>query len=149
MKQFKHINQVLGVDHLESIQGTTSLNLEQIGQIENALKPKKSNSQNIDQLQTAAARIKAETMAIKNDTALFRTAIDSISPLVAAQESTAKKVEAVRAMLAAKPGMNLNESLSDKELTTLEELMVSKDLQQVNWDAIDKLEHNKEADQKN
>ena len=105
MKQFAKLNAVLGLDAIESADEAVSLNEEQLELVEGALL---QNDQAV-----ASARTEAETQrdaanaslvtaqtSLSNATAAF----DAIDPTIAAADSPEAKAQAVRTLLAAKPG---------------------------------------------
>ncbi|MBN2640006.1 MAG: hypothetical protein JXR65_13070 [Bacteroidales bacterium] len=149
MKQFKHINQVLGVERLESIDRTASLHIDQIELLNNALEgPNAKSHPKLAATQAETSKIKGETARIKDETTLFEAALDSINPLVKVQKTVERKVEAVRALLAAKPGEKLSNNL-EIDNASMEEQLVRRDIQGIDWATIDKLEHNIKADSLN
>lgn len=148
MKNFENINKVLGVERLESLKGSVSLHTADIKKLDTALKNvAPANSIKTSEIKADTANFQNKLADIKNETALFRALLNSIHPVVAAQETMEKKIEAVNALLAAKPGVQLDNYLNDMQPQSKEEILLAKDLQAVNWDQIDSLEHNKRADQ--
>lgn len=105
MKQFEKINTVLGVESLESVDESVSLNEEQLQTIETALA---ANDQAIADAREAAETERDEAVQAR-DTAEENLqnaieAFDAIDETVANAETHAEKAQAIRTLLAAKPG---------------------------------------------
>lgn len=141
MKQFVKLNAVLGLDALESADEAVSMNEEQLELVESALF---QNEQAV-----AEARTEAETQrdAANAELATTKTiltnalaAFDSIDPTIAAAESAETKAEAVRTLLAAKPGVKTEGILDTTD-------PVGKTSTETDWEAINNLPHNKEVDE--
>ncbi len=147
MKQFSKINRVLNVPALESVKGTVDLNLEQLQEIDNALanspivklkmETAAANKEST-RLSNQAAELRNEIATIEQQNSAMSEALNELHPLVAAQPTLARKVKAVRALLAAGPGAVIT-SLDDDEQHTA-------DNNTVDWAIIDALPHNREAD---
>jgi protease-4 len=141
MKQFTKLNAALGVDSLEAVDETVSLNEEQLELVESAL--------NISQQAIADARTEAESHrdAAQTELQIARTnlsnamaAFDAIDPAIAAADSPEAKAAAVRALLAGIPGVKIEGNLETGDAAgsrTTEE----------DWDAINSLPHNLAVDQ--
>lgn len=132
MKQFDKINAVLGVDALESVDKSVSLNNEQMGLVEGALAQADLS---------AAARVTAET---ERDTAQTNltdavSAFDAIDQTIAVAETPEAKVAAIRTLLAAQPGSKIQRNLDKKD-------PAGNTTNGVDWDTIDSLPHNKTVD---
>ena len=141
MKQFAKLNAVLGLDALESVDEAVSMNQEQLDLVESALL---QNDQAV-----ADARTEAETQrdaanaslsTANNSLANATNAFDVIDPTIAAAESPEAKAEAVRTLLAAKPGVKIEGNL---EITD----PAAKKSTETDWEAINNLPHNKEVDE--
>jgi protease-4 len=141
MKQFAKLNAVLGLDALESADEAVSLNEEQLELVESALL---QNDQAV-----AAARTEAETQrdAANAELAIAQTslanavaAFDAIDPTIAVAESPEAKAQAVRTLLAAKPGVKIEGNL---EITD----PAAKKSTETDWEAINNLPHNIEVDE--
>ncbi len=157
MKNFKNINKALGVNRLESLNGTVDLNIDQVATLNNALKPANNakkeiatakaqtaaTKNRISQLQQQATKIQEEKAAKEKEMERFIAALDSIHPLVAAQKTIEEKEKTVRAMLAAKPGTFItgpqNEQSTEAEYK-------KRGFSDANWKFIDSLPHNIEVD---
>lgn len=155
MKQFAKLNAVLGLDALESVDEAVSMNEEQLELVECALL---QNDQAITnsrieaetQRDTAnASLVTAETQrdaasvslaAAQTSLANAVAAFDAIDPTIAAAESPEAKAEAVRSLLAAKPGVKIEGNL---EITD----PAAKKSTDTDWEAINNLPHNIEVDE--
>ena len=140
MKQFAKLNAVLGLDALESADEAVSLNEEQLELVESALL---QNDQAV-----ADARTEAETqrdaanasLVTANTTLTNAVAVfDAIDPTIAGAESPEAKAQAVRTLLAAKPGVKIEGNL---EITD----PAAKKSTETDWEAINNLPHNIEVD---
>lgn len=159
MKQFTRLNKVLSVESLESIDESVSLNAEQLELIEGALQTtdqvvgeRDSAIGERDAASTArdlavterdaavAERQTAETARADAETNLTNAvaAFDAIDATVAAAETPEAKAEAIRAILAAKPGAKIEGNLDSGD--------ADKKVDEVDWEAIDNLPHNKAVD---
>jgi signal peptide peptidase SppA len=141
MKQFAKINAVLGLDALESADEAVSMNEEQLELVESALL---QNDQAV-----ADARTDAETQRDAANASLATTqtslanavaAFDAIDPTIASAESPEAKAQAVRILLAAKPGVKIEGNL---EITD----PAAKKSTETDWEAINNLPHNIEVDE--
>ena len=141
MKQFAKLNTVLGLDALESVDEAVSMNEEQLELVESALL---QNDQAV-----ANARTEAETqrdaanaslVTSNNSLANAVAAFDAIDPTIAAAESPEAKAEAVRSLLAAKPGVKIEGNLETTD-------PAAKKGTETDWEAINNLPHNKEVDE--
>ena len=138
MKQFSHVNTVLGVEALESSQEGVFLNEGQLTAIEERLE---LNQQLASERDTAVQERDNATASLGTAQATIAAAYDpfnGIDPTVAAAETPQAKAEAVRTLLAARPAVNPVQNLGTQdEINTDPE---------VDWDAINNLEHNKLVD---
>jgi protease-4 len=141
MKQFAKLNAVLGLDALESVDDAVSMNEEQLELVDSALL---QNDQAVADARTEAetlrdaanASLAIATTSLANAT----TAFDAIDPTIAAAESPEAKAEAVRTLLAAKPGVKIEGILETTD-------PVGKTSTETDWEAINNLPHNKEVDE--
>ena len=135
MKQFKNLNTVLGLEALESVDESVSLNEEQLEVIEGALI---QNDQAV-----ANARTEAETerdaandllAAANNLLSNAIAAFDAIDPAIATAESPEAKADAVRTLLSSRVGV--------EAIIVVEENDPEAVKSDVDWDVINKLPHN-------
>jgi ATP-dependent Clp protease, protease subunit len=140
MKKFAKLNTALGVDSLESVDKAVSLNEEQLERVEGVLS---DNEQAVADARTAV-ETERDTANAERDTAQTDLtnaveAFDGIDQTVAAAKTPAQKAEAIRTLLAAKPGAapkgNLDNDDPSGGSNTEED-----------WDTINNLPHNKEVD---
>ncbi|NQU51032.1 MAG: ATP-dependent Clp protease proteolytic subunit [Bacteroidetes bacterium] len=132
MKQFGKINAVLGVDALESVDESVSLNSEQLELMEGALSQ-------AEQVATARDTSEAERDTAQTNLTNAVAAYDAIDQTIAAAETTDAKVAAIRALLAAKPGSEIHGNLDKKD-------PAGNTTNGVDWDTINNLPHNKTVD---
>jgi hypothetical protein len=132
MKQFAKLNAVLGLESLESVDESVSLNEEQLDLVETALSEPDTISAERDQANTErdAARLEL-TNAL--------TPIDAIDATIANATTPEEKATAIRAILSSKPGTAPTGNLEKGDPT--------KDTDDVDWEAIDNLPHNKSVDE--
>jgi hypothetical protein len=141
MKQFTKLNAVLGIDALESVDETVSMNEEQLEQIESALLHSdqaiaEARTEAETQRDAARAELAAAQTALANATAAF----DDIDPTIAGAETPEAKALAVRSLLAAKPGVKPEVNLDKAD-------PVFRTRTETDWEAINNLPHNIEVDQ--
>ena len=160
MEQFAHVNAALGVDALESADDAVSLNADQMQAIEAALgnadQVAAERDTAVSEKETAVAELgtanaNRDTAISERDTAVTErdnarnelTAalglFDAIDATVAAAETPEAKAEAVRAILAKKPGAKAEQNLDNKDTDANE-------TSEENWDAINNLPHNQAVD---
>ena len=141
MKQFAKLNAVLGLDALESVDEAVSLNEEQLELVESALL---QNDQVVADARTEAdtQRDAANASLVTANTTLANAlaAFDAIDLTIAAAESPEAKAQAVRTLLAAKPGVKIEGNL---EITD----PAAKKSSETDWEAINNLPHNIEVDE--
>lgn len=141
MKQFVKLNAVLGLDALESVDEAVSLNEEQLVLLESALL---QNDQAVADARTEAETHReaanAELATTKTTLSNALAAFDAIDPIIAAAVSTEAKAEAIRTLLAAKPGVKTEGILDTTD-------PVVKTSTETDWEAINNLPHNKEVDE--
>ncbi len=140
MLQFTKLNAVLGIESLESVDESVSLNEGQLLLIETAL----------DQNDQAVANAKTETeterdqsntllVAAENNLTNAVAAFDAIDPSVASAEGPTAKAEAIRTLLAARPGVAVAGILDNLDSTSQEPV-------DADWETINNLPHNKDVD---
>ena len=138
MKKFAKLNTALGVDSLESVDEAVSLNEEQLELVEGALS---NNEQAVADARTnaeaAQATAEGERDTAQTDLTNAIGAFDEIDQTIADAETPAAKATAIRTLLAAKPGAQAegNNDGGDGGGNAEED-----------WDTINSLPHNKEAD---
>lgn len=148
MEQFEKVNGVLGVESLEASDDHVSLNAEQLGSIETALADGEQAVSDAQAAQATAeearqtAESALETANTERNTAQTdlenaTSAFDAIDETVAAAEGYQAKVEAIRTLLAAKPGAKPEGNLDTED---------KNDTPDANQDVIDSLPHNKDVD---
>ena len=141
MKQFTKLNTVLGLDALESVDESVSMNEEQLELVESALH---QNDQAITDARTEAEtqRDAANASLATAQTALANAfaAFDAIDPTIAVAESPEAKATAIRTLLAAKPGVKIAGNL---EITD----PAARKSTETDWEAINNLPHNIEVDE--
>lgn len=161
MEKFTHVNTVLGVETLETVDDVVSLNTEQMQTIDTAL----GNADQVAGERDAAvserdtatgerdtAVAERDTAVSERDTAVTERdtaktdltnalgAFDGIDTTVAAAKTPEAKAEAIRALLAAKPGAKAEQNLDE------EDPKGGSDTEE-DWDAINNLPHNKAVDE--
>lgn len=142
-KQFDLLNLALDVEKLESVDGHVHLNEQQLEVIDNAIKA----SEKADQLQNAISE--KDTAVTERDAAVtakataetdFSNAINlfnAIDNSVAGAETIENKVEAIKALLAKKPGDNASGTQEEVDADLGADSM---------WNTIDNLPHNQNLD---
>lgn len=143
MKQFTKLNAVLGVESLESVDESVSLNELQLETIETALsEPDQSASERDQAIQDRDQAISDRNTAhgerdqARTDLTNALTQFDAIDASIAAAETPEAKAQAVRALLSKQPAVQPAGNLDDTH-------QVSTD---VDWEIINSLPHNQEAD---
>ncbi len=157
MKQFDKVNGVLGVESLEANDEHVSLNEEQLEAIDNKLseneqaistaKADKTTAEDALQVaeqaktdaEEAKAKAEQEKETAETNLANATSAFDAIGETIAAANSPEEKAEAIRTLLAAKPGVKPAGNLQGNDDT-------SKTSEEVDWEAINNLPHNKAVD---
>ena len=155
MKQFAKLNAVLGLEALESVDEAVSMNQEQLELVESALLQKdqavaEARTEAETQRDAAnASLVTAETQrdaasaslaAAKTSLANAVAAFNEIDPTIAAAESPEAKAQAVRTLLAAKPGVKIEGNLETSDPS-------AKKSTETDWEAINNLPHNIEVDE--
>lgn len=135
MKEFKNLNKALNVEALESSDGKgVFLNEQQLEAIDNLLKVQDeaitAKAKEISDAQTAQT-------AAETNLATANAELDSIDATVKEAKTTAEKVVAIKAKMATKPGVQPEGGKGED----------AKPKDEVDWDTINNLPHNREADQ--
>ena len=137
MRQFAHLNSVLSVEALEANADGVFLNEEQLQSVEERLE---LNQQLVTERDNAVQQSESATASLGTAQATLATAYDpfnAIDPTIAAAETPEAKAQAVRTLLAARPAIAAVQNIGQK----------SDEIQDnVDWEAIDKLPHNKAVD---
>lgn len=142
MKQFTKLNAVLGVESLESVDESVSLNELQLETIETALsEPDQSASERDQAIQDRDQAISDRDTAhgerdqARTDLTNALTQFDAIDASIAAAETPEAKAQAVRDLLAKQPGLNAIGALTTGDPKTeafdgfsAEELEITKNL---------------------
>lgn len=145
-KQFLNVNKTLGVEALESTNEGVFLNEEQLQTIEDQLSTTAQATADCENAvsERDAANLERDNAVNERDTA--RTELtnavglfDAIDPTIAAAETPEAKAEAIRALLAAKPGSKIEGNHDDMDPET-------KGPKDADWEAINNLSHNKDVD---
>lgn len=146
-KQFLNVNKVLNVETLEATDDGVFLNEDQlelidnqIAQIDTLTSEHATAIENIT-AELATANETVNTITAERDTARteLTNALDpfnAIDPTIASAQTPEAKVQAIRTLLAAKPGTQAIGNLGETDNITDE----------VDWEAIDNLPHNKAVD---
>jgi len=136
-KQFIHLNSALSVQSLESTEEGVFLNEEQLRQIEERLE---ANHQLVVERDSAILERDNATSNLGTAQANLASAynpFNAIDPTIAAAATPEAKVTAIRTLLSARPGTSPIQSLEEQDEITTDE---------VDWEAINNLEHNKQVD---
>ena len=136
-KQFIHLNKALKVENLDGTDEGVYLNEEQLQLVEQSLE---ANQQLVTERDNAIRERDTLTANLTTAQAGHQSALDlfnAIDPSVAAAVTPEAKAAAIRALLAARPASNPVLTLQQQDDTATDE---------VNWDLINNLEHNKQAD---
>jgi len=139
MKQFAHLNQVLNVSELIASDEGVFLNEEQLASVEESLE---ANQQLVVEAQNATTERDTATASLATAQATIAAAynpFNAIDPTIANAETPEAKAEAVRSLLAARPGTTplLNLGGQDEIVTDPE----------ADWETINNLPHNKLVDE--
>lgn len=136
MKQFTKLNAVLGLESLESVEESVSLNEEQLDLVETALSEPDTISAERDSAITERDTVILERDAARTELTNALNSINAIDPTILGAETPEGKATAIRALLSSKPGAapigNLGSTDPIKDT--------------VDWEAIDNLPHNKAVD---
>ena len=128
--QFLHLNNALNVQALESTTEGVFLNEEQLQLIEERLE---SNQQLVVERDTASASLQSSQASL----ASAYDPLNAIDPSIASAVTVDAKATAVRALLAARPAAAPVQALEQHDNAITDE---------VDWEAINNLEHNKQVD---
>ena len=146
MKQFTHLNTVLNIASLEATEEGAFLNEEQLQSVEERLE---LNQQLVTERDGAVSERDTTTATLATANSEIATAqetlaaaydpFNAIDPTVAAAATPEAKAEAVRTLLAARPAAApvLNLGTQDEIITD----------QEVDWEAINNLPHNRFVDE--
>jgi len=141
MEKFKVLNGVLGVETLEAQDNYVSLNEEQLELVEGALS---ANEQAVADARVAAETERdsanAERDIAQTDLTNAISAFDVIDTTIAAAATPVEKAEAIRTLLAAKPGTKIEGNLEGED-------PAGNQAGEEDWETIDNLPHNKAVDQ--
>lgn len=138
VKQFTHLNNVLSVSELESTDEGVFLNEEQLQSIEGSLE---ANQQLVTERESAVQERDTATATLATAQASLAAAYDpfnAIDPTVASAETPAAKAEAVRTLLAARPGSTPLQNLGGADTIVTDT--------EADWETINNLPHNKNVD---
>ncbi len=151
-KQFINVNKALGVDSLESTDEGVFLNEDQLQILDSRLLDVETLTREHDNAITGrdAAAAERDSAVAERDAAISErdqartelanavNAFDAIDESIAQAQTAEQKVEALRNLLASKPGVNPegNHDSKDSDATGPEE----------DWDTINNLPHNKSVD---
>jgi len=136
-KQFIHLNSVLNVQSLESTEEGVFLNEGQLQQLEERLE---ANQQLVTERDSAVMERDTATTNLGTAQANLASAFDpfnAIDPAIASATTSEAKVAAIRTLLAARPAAAPVLALEQQDEIATDE---------VDWEAINNLEHNKQVD---
>ncbi len=136
-KQFPQINKTLNIQSLESSDDGIFLNEDQLQLIDESLE---ANQQLVAERDTAVHERETSSTSLTSVQASLASAYDlfnAIDPAIALAATAEAKVAAVRTLLAARPSAAPSQVLDQHDNSTSDE---------VNWEAINNLEHNKLVD---
>jgi len=136
-KQFLNVNKVLNVEKLESSDEGVFLNQQQLESIEDRLSQDQQILAERDAANSARDAALSDRDAARTDLSNAFNPFDAIDPVVASASTPDAKAQAIRTLLAKKPSVQPagNQDKSDP---------VSDEVQ---WDVINNLPHNKHVDQ--
>ena len=146
-KQFVNVNKVLNVEALEATEEGVFLNEDQLELVDNQIAQIDTlNSKHATAIDAVTAELATANETVTNITAERDTArtelanalnpFDAIDATIAAAETPEAKVQAIRTLLAAKPGAAPTQNLGGADPIT----------DDVDWEAIDNLPHNQSVD---
>ena len=136
-KQFIHLNSVLSVKALEGTEDGAFLNEAQLQQLEERLE---ANQQLVSDRDSAILERDTATADLANAQTSLASAYDqfnAIDPVIATAVTPEAKATAIRALLAARPAATPVLALEQQDEIATDE---------VDWEAINNLEHNKQVD---
>jgi len=136
-KQFLNVNKVLNIEKLESSDEGVFLNQQQLESIEDRLSQDQQILAERDAANSARDAALSDRDAARTDLSNAFNPFDAIDPVVASASTPDAKAQAIRTLLAKKPSVQPagNQDKSDP---------VSDEVQ---WDVINNLPHNKHVDQ--
>jgi len=136
-KQFLSVNKVLNIEKLESSDEGVFLNQQQLESIEDRLSQDQQILAERDAANSARDAALSDRDAARTDLSNAFNPFDAIDPVVASASTPDAKAQAIRTLLAKKPSVQPagNQDKSDP---------VSDEVQ---WDVINNLPHNKHVDQ--
>lgn len=136
-KQFLNVNKVLNIEKLESSDEGVFLNQQQLESIEDRLSQDQQILTERDAANSARDAALSDRDAARTDLSNAFNPFDAIDPVVASASTPEAKAQAIRTLLAKKPSVQPagNQDKSDP---------VSDEVQ---WDVINNLPHNKHVDQ--
>ena len=135
-KQFLNVNRVLNVDNLEASEEGVFLNEEQLEAIDNQIAQIATLEGDVANEKQNVITAQTERDTARTDLTNAISSFDAIDPTIKAAETPEAKVQAIRTLLAAKPGAAPAGNLDKKDPVN----------SGVDWEAIDNLPHNREAD---
>lgn len=147
-KQFLNVNKVLSVEKLESTEEGVFLNEEQLELVENQISQidtltaehttaiEAVNAQ-LATANEAVTSITAERDTVRTELTNAFNPLNAIDPSIASAETPEAKAEAIRTLLAAKPGVSPVQNLETSDPAPSND---------VDWEMIDSLPHNKQVD---
>jgi ATP-dependent protease ClpP protease subunit len=135
-KQFLNVNRVLNVENLEATEEGVFLNEEQLELVDNQIAQIATLEGDVANEKQNVITAQRERDTARTDLTNAISAFDAIDPTIKEAETTEAKVQAIRTLLAAKPGAAPAGNLDKKDPVN----------SGVDWEAIDNLPHNREAD---
>lgn len=135
-KQFLNVNRVLNVDNLEASEEGVFLNEEQLEIIDGQIAQIATLEGDVATEKQNVITAQRERDTARTDLTNAISSFDAIDPTIKEAETTEAKVQAIRTLLAAKPGAAPAGNLDKKDPVN----------SGVDWEAIDNLPHNREAD---
>jgi len=136
-KQFIHLNSALSVEALEGTEEGVFLNEAQLQQLEQRLE---ANQQLVSERDNAILERDTATTDLGTAQANLASAFDSfnqIDPAIASAETPEAKAAVIRELLSARPAVTPVQALEQQDEIATNE---------VDWEAINNLEHNKQVD---
>ena len=144
VKQFLHVNQVLNVELLEGSDEGVFLNQQQLESINQGLETNQQLVSDRDdafqQRDTATATISTMQQTIddaQSAAAVVFDPLNAIDPSIASAQTPDEKATAIRTLLSARPGTAALQIVGEVEEESAED---------VDWETINNLPHNKSVD---
>ena len=137
MKQFSHLNHVLAVEALDATDEGVFLNQEQLQSVEHRLELNQQLSVERDQAVQQCADATATLGTSQAQLASVYDPFNAIDSTVLAAATPAGKVEAIRILLASRPAVAAIQNLATRDEIKTDE---------VDWNVINNLAHNKQVD---